>query len=34
MRNDHNIDDFESIKIEGYKAEKVLVTYWVFYTGT
>ena len=30
MRNDHTIDDFESIKIEAYKTEKVLVTYWVF----
>ena len=34
MRNDHSIDDFESIKIEGYKTVKVLLTYWVFYTDT
>ncbi len=33
MRNDHSIDDFELIKIEGYKTEKVLVTYWVFLAG-
>ena len=34
MRNHHSIDDFESIKIGGYKTEEVLVTYWVFYTDT
>ena len=30
MRDNHTVNDFESIKIEGYKTEKVLVTYWVF----
>ena len=33
MRNNHTVDEFESMKIEGYKTEKVLVTYWVFQTG-
>ena len=33
MRNNHTVDEFESMKIEGYKTEKVLVTYWVFKLG-
>jgi len=34
MRDNHTVDELESIKIEGYKTEKVLYTYRVFYTGT
>ena len=30
MRKSDDVDNFKSIKIEGYKTEKVLVTYWVF----
>ena len=30
----HTVDELESMKIEDYKTEKVLVTYRVFYTDT